>query len=154
MKYSPLQLVRYLIPEISVSANSSFDPQKPIEARTDQFSVQVVVTQQEVHEEFKGHSWSIEMTITQKIMEGQNSPYTFRLSLVGLFFCKDGLPPKAEEERFVRVNGSSILYGAAREMMRSVTALGPWGALLLPTASFYESEAAQKVEGTTIPNSG
>jgi preprotein translocase subunit SecB len=136
MKYSPLQLLRYLVPEVSCSANPSFDPEKDYEAGTEQLSVSAVVTQQQAPEKFTGHSWSVEMRISQKLKEGQNSPYTFEVALVGFFACGGGLPPAAEEERFVRVNGSSMLYGAAREIIRSLTARGPWGEIFLASASF------------------
>lgn len=149
MKHSPLQLVRYLAPEISVSANSSFNPAKPTESGTEQLVVQAIVAQQKAPDNFRGQSWSIEMLITQTFKEGQNFPYTFKLALVGLFLCHDGKVAKADEERFVRINGSSILYATARELVRSLTTLGPWGEVLLPTASFYEDVAVEKKETAT-----
>lgn len=153
MKHSPLQLVRYLAPEIAMSANSAFNPAKPIEAGTDQLAVQAVVAQQKAPDNFQGRSWVIEMSITQTIKEGQNFPYTFKLALVGLFLCHDGKLANEIEERFVRTNGSSILYATARELVRSLTTLGPWGQVLLPTASFYENVTEEKEEAAA-PKSG
>ncbi len=144
MKYSHLQLERYLVSEISVSTNAAFNPEKPIETGSEQLSVQSNVAQQKTPEESKDHSWLVEMSITQTIKENQNFPYTFKLSLVGMFVCKEGLPASLEEERYVRVNGSSVLYGAAREVLRSITTLSPWGVVLLPSLSFVEKEDAPK----------
>ena len=141
MKHSPLQLLRYLAPEISCSANLAFDPSKECDNALEQLSVNAIVGQQQAPENAPGHSWSVEMKVSQKLKDGQNFPYKFDLSLIGLFLCKDGFPAPADEEQFVRVNGSSMLYGAARELVRSLTSRGPWGELFLPTLSFYDKAA-------------
>src|SRR5580692_8612473 len=117
MKQSPLELLRYLVPEISCSANPNFDPNKECEGGRDKYTVEAAVIRQESQKDAPGHSWSVEMTISQKLEEGQNFPYEFEITIVGFFTCLEGLPPAAEEERFVRVNGSSLLYGAARELV-------------------------------------
>jgi hypothetical protein len=91
------------------------------------------------------------MKVSQKLTEGQNFPYKFDLTILGFFVCRDGVPPEAGEQRFVRVNGSSMLYGIAREIIRSTTAMGPWGFILLPTISFYEKDPTQKDETELIP---
>jgi preprotein translocase subunit SecB len=144
MKHSPLQLLRYLAPDVSCAANPGFSPEKPLDVVLDQFSVNAVATRQQAPDNFTGHSWSVEMTISQKLKEGQNFPYKFELTLVGFFACHDGLPPTAEEDTFVRVNGSSMLYGAAREVVRALTSRGPWGELFLPSISFYNKESKPK----------
>lgn len=149
MKHSPLQLLRYLVPEIACSANPGFAPQKECENAIDQFSVNAVVTQQKAQGNFPGHSWLVDMTISQKLKEGQNFPYKFDLSIVGFFACNNGFPSSVDEEHFVRVNGSSMLYGAARELIRSLTARGPWGELILPSISFYDN--ATKPTEEVIP---
>jgi preprotein translocase subunit SecB len=147
MKHSPLQLLRYLVPDVSCTANPGFSPQKPFDVVLDQFSVNAVVTRQSAPANFPRHSWSVEMTVSQKLKEGQNFPYKFEVALVGFFACQDGLPAAAEEDTFVRINGSSMLYGAARELVRSLTSRGPWGELFLPSISFYDNKP--KPEGET-----
>jgi preprotein translocase subunit SecB len=151
MKHSPLQLLRYFVPEMSFSANQAFNPEKACESGNEQFSVEAVVTKQKALENFPGHSWSVEMVISQKIKEGQNFPYQFKLTLVGMFACKDGVMTDDIENQFVRVNGSSMLYGAARELVRLTTTLGPWGEIILPTISFYNKEATQKEQNAPVP---
>ena len=141
MKDSPLQLLRYFTPEICCSANPSFDPQKVCEAGVDQFSVNAVVTRQTAADNFPGHSWCVEMHIAQKYKDGQNFPYKFDVTLIGFFACSDGFPSPADEGQFVRVNGSSMLYGAARELLRSLTSRGPWSEVFLPGISFYDKNS-------------
>ena len=137
MKHSPLQLLRYVVSDSSCSANLAFNPEKEYEGGTEQLTVNSVVTQQKTSDA-EEHSWSVEMTICQKLKEKQNFPYQFNLTIIGFFNCKNKFPSPTDEEQFVRVNGGSILYGAARELVRSSTCRGPWGELFLPTVSFYE----------------
>ena len=75
------------------------------------------------------------------------------MALVGFFGCRDGFPSPEDEEQFVRVNGSSMLYGAAREIVRSLTSRGPWGELMLPGISFYDKGAKPKEEPASAPKS-
>jgi preprotein translocase subunit SecB len=146
MKPSPLQLLRYFTPEISCSANLAFDPAREAVNGPDQLSVSAVVARQKTPDNLPGHSWSVEMTITQSLREGNNFPYKFNLALIGFFVCKDGFATPADEEQFVRVNGSSMLYGASRELVRSLTSSGPWGELFLPTLSFYDKASKPQAE--------
>jgi preprotein translocase subunit SecB len=150
MKHSPLQLLRYVVADVACTATPTFDPSKPFDSTTtDLLSVDATVTQQEAPEDFPGHSWSAEMSISQTLKDGQNFPYTFKLSLVGFFACHDGFASPEDEERFVRVNGSSMLYGAAREIIRSATSCGPWGELFLPGVSFYDKGNSSKEDQAT-----
>jgi len=152
MKHSPLQLLRYVVADLSCTATPNFDPQKPFESIiAEQLSVNVTVTQQKSPDNFPGHSWSVEMSISQTLKEGQNFPYTFKVSFVGFFACRDGFPSPTDEEQFVRVNGSSMLYGAARELVRSLTSRGPWGELFIPSISFYDKNLKTQTEPAGPP---
>jgi preprotein translocase subunit SecB len=153
MKNSPLQLLRYFIPEISFSANPSFDSNKECDTAMEEFSVETAVNRQTAPKGFPGHSWTIEMKISQGIKEGKNFPYRFKLVILGMFAFLDEALAEEKETQFVRVNGSSILYGAAREVLRSTTALGPWDALIIPGISFYEKQLVQKEEAAPVQES-
>lgn len=148
MKHSPLQLLRYVVAEISVSANRTFDPSKPSDCDITRMSVETVVNQQKTSEQGSDNSWLVEMAISQKVLEGQNFPYDFNLIIVGVFALKEGAIAANKESQFVTVNGSSMLYSAARELIRSTTAIGPWGELFLPTVSFYDKETSQRKPST------
>jgi preprotein translocase subunit SecB len=151
MKNSCLQLLRYFVPEISISANPSFNPDKDRDSGMEEFSVGTAVNRQAAPEGFPGHSWLIEMQISQGIKQGKNSPYQFKLVIVGMFAFNDGTETDEKEAQFVQVNGSTILYGAAREILRSTMTLGPWGHVIIPTISFYEKQATHT--GETVPAS-
>jgi|ERR1017187_1617079 preprotein translocase subunit SecB len=140
MKHSPLQLIRYFVTACACNANPKYDPQKEIVGGLEQFSVEVKATPLEPTKDLPGHHWSVEMAVVQKINEGQNFPYTFHITMEGMYACKDGVLKTEAEIQFVKVNGSSMLYGIAREQIRALTAAGPWGAIIIPTLSFYEKQ--------------
>lgn len=146
MKHSPLQLMRYLVTDIACTGNPVFDPTTEFQVALEQYSVEAKAYPMEPSKEFPGHPWSVEMSIAQKIKEGQNFPYTFHITMIGMFACKDGVLDTEKEIQFVRVNGSSMLYGIAREHIRALTAAGPWGAVIIPTMSFYDKDTGAKEE--------
>jgi preprotein translocase subunit SecB len=146
MKHSPLQLVRYLVTDVACTADPKFDPQKEIVGAMEQFSIESKASPFENPKNDPAHPWSVELTVSQKVKEGQNIPYEFRIALVGVFACRNEAPVDERETRFVRVNGSSMLYGIAREHIRALTAAGPWGAIILPTMSFYDNKELPKKE--------
>jgi preprotein translocase subunit SecB len=51
----------------------------------------------------------------------------------------DGFPDD-RIERLVRTNGTSMLFGLLREVIRDTTARGPYTGVILPSTSFYQSE--------------
>jgi preprotein translocase subunit SecB len=149
MKQSSFQLIRYLVPQVSCAANPKYDQNKPIEGGFELFAVNVVLSRQTAPiDNFPGSPWSIEMSITQEIREGINFPYKFNITVLGFFTCLQPFQSPLQEEGFVKTNGSSMLYGIAREIIRSLTASGPWFGLLLPTLSFAEKENTPATPGT------
>jgi preprotein translocase subunit SecB len=138
MRSSPLQLLRYFVEEVSCTSNPDYDPGKDVEILEDQFRVDTTVDSREGDEGDELGSWTVQMSIHQQIGPGQNFPYEFKLSIIGFFVCRDDLPNTWTPEYFVKVNGSSLLYGAAREIIRATTARGPWSDVIVPTLSFYE----------------
>jgi len=143
MKKSPLQLVRYMVSDISCTTHPGYNPDAELEHRPDQFGVRTSFSRLDESEDPSVHHWSVEMTITQQVGPKQNFPYSFKLSLLGLFECRPTPQGPRDEEMFVQVNGCSILYGAARELIRSITAVGSWGDLILPTVSFYDPKPVE-----------
>ena len=151
MKHSPLQLLQYFVPEISFTANQTFNTEKGCEGGIEEFSVEAVAKHQAAPENFQGRSWSVEMVISQKLKDGQNLPYKFSMTLVGMFAWLDKNATSEQEAQFVRVNGSTILYATAREVIRSTTTLGPWGPVILPTLSFYDKDASKEQATSQAP---
>ncbi len=62
-------------------------------------------------------------------------PYEAELQLQGLVQIHDGLPEDRKEQLSL-VNGFSVMYSAAREMLLNITARSAYGAVTLPTLNF------------------
>jgi hypothetical protein len=43
-------------------------------------------------------------------------------------------------ERLMRINGTSLVFSAAREIIRAITSRGPFKPILLPTVTFWEAK--------------
>jgi preprotein translocase subunit SecB len=70
--------------------------------------------------------------------EGEDGtlPYTIELEVIGQFSILD--PQYQDKEKLVRVNGTSILYSAAREQILTITGRCLFGPYQLPTVNFQE----------------
>jgi len=71
-------------------------------------------------------------------------PYDFSLTIDGFFRCP-GMEEMVEEDiskiaPVIYVTGSSVLFVTAREYLRSITAAGPYGPLILPGHQFSPSD--------------
>jgi preprotein translocase subunit SecB len=91
--------------------------------------------------------WTVVLSVEQHTPISKNAPYGFSLQLWGYFEVVAGVP-RDRAEQLVLTNGSSILFAAAREIVRDMTSKGPHPPLLLPTLSFFplpKEEAAAEV---------
>jgi preprotein translocase subunit SecB len=121
--------------DLAVKARTDFDPETESTAETDEFTVKV---EMQPPKEASQGIWQVTLILLQQPTAKANFPYEFRLELVGFFRCSvEGIEPETEE-RMVRINGASMLYGIAREIVRANTERGPWSGVMLPTISFYE----------------
>lgn len=64
-------------------------------------------------------------------------PYNFRISLVGFFHIDKNYPADRASVLFY-ANAPGILYAAAREVLATAMARGPYPAIILPSASFLD----------------
>ncbi|MES2738369.1 MAG: hypothetical protein V4672_18760 [Verrucomicrobiota bacterium] len=135
MKLSPLQLVRYLMPDVFCVAYADYDPEKPRHYGDQSLQVSGSVTPMKADKKDDFSTWSVDLELQLEPSEDTNVPYRIAIKLVGLFRCSS-TPADMPTDAFVQANGSSILYGIARELIRGLTAIGPWGQVLLPTLSF------------------
>jgi len=76
--------------------------------------------------------YQIEIKIENLHSKTITLPYTIEANVVGVFsvdpdFKHDDL------DRLVQINGASMLFGAAREQILTITGRGPYGPLKLPT---------------------
>jgi preprotein translocase subunit SecB len=142
MKLSPLQLEAYFLTDLNLQADLHHDPAKPIAFREDDLVVETDV------QPLPGadRRWQVRLKIQLQPKPQSNSPYTFSLTVVGFIWAAAQLPAD-KLEPLVRTNGPSMLYGAAREMVRDLTARGPFPPLSLPSVLFL-NQAQPPAEAT------
>ena len=68
--------------------------------------------------------WLVTLIVRQHASEDQ--PYAFSVELEGYFSIFSSRFDEAGSEKLLRTNGAAVLYGVAREMIRSLTAHGPY----------------------------
>lgn len=132
MNLSPLQLEQYFVTELSFSSNRAFDPHAPASIEVDQVTVEHNCQQTE-----KDRTWQVTLGVKLHAPADANAPYHLAVEMVGIFSVLEGFPDE-KEERMVKINGPSMLYGIAREVIRDVTSRGPYFPILLPSANFFE----------------
>ena len=85
----------------------------------------------------------IDLEITIDNAEGKTVPYNVDIGVTGVFNVLPGLP-KEKRVNLVAVNGASILYGAIREIVLSLTSRFASGALTLPGMNFEDIAQSSK----------
>jgi preprotein translocase subunit SecB len=145
MKLSPLKLTSYFCSDISFSANSDFDPTKPVELKLTEFSCNNKVEPVKDAE----RQYQVELSVKHQISKKSNSPCSYSVEIIGFFEIAEAFPAEKREQA-VRVNAPSVLYGIAREIVRSITTHGPFNAVIVPTVSFID-EAISKGSRPSLP---
>ncbi len=142
MNSSPLQLNNYFVTAISFTANKEFDPQKEVKL---QFSdIEVVPTFLKLNDNVR--EWQVALRIKQQPVRPEaNAPYFFTIDLVG-FFSVDEAYPVEKAELLITTNASSILFSSGREIVRTLTGMGPYTQMLLPAGLFYDAKAVKKTD--------
>ncbi len=141
MELAPLQLSDYFVHSIHVDAMPDYDVNKPADLDIEALTVEKKCTPQDSD---GGRRYGIDLVIKQTEIEGKNLPYTYELRMFGLI---DVIPDNLDEERMqrlVEINGPSMLFGAAREILRAATGRGPYGPLLIPSTTFYKPSKTKK----------
>ena len=132
---SQLLVKRYFVTDLLVQANKSFDESAPMNLGFEALQIESSV----VAPEREGAEWEVALRLFYQGSTKVNSPYFFRIEVVGFFNVADSYP-KQNAEWLIRTNAPSVLYSTARETLRAAMASGPFRALLLPAVSFYTDE--------------
>ncbi len=133
---SNLQLEHYFLTALNYTVNPDFNPEDPIK-----FEFTDIVTEygKQPLNKKSNKEWQVDLKIEFIPPEERNIPYSFSASIVGFF----SIGPNISEEKlenFIEINGTSVLYSTLREIIHTLTAKGPFRALLLPTLCFQKDE--------------
>ena len=140
---SPIELERYFVSDQAVTVRHAFSAEKEIETRIEEFSVKNEAIRVTANEDGP-EKWQVTVEIKHLPAPETNFPYDFRLTIVGIFRATLEKADAVHIERLMKINGSSILYGMAREIIRANTERGPWSGIVIPTHSFYEPKPSEE----------
>jgi preprotein translocase subunit SecB len=135
MKPSPLDLHYYYVTELTFSVNKTFKA-GDITA-LEGGNLRVIPDLRRSDAPDNEPEWIMSLRVQQLAADDQ--PYAFSIEIVG-HFSISGMVPEDLRDRILKANASSMLYGAAREIVRSVTAQGPYMPAILPSVSFYPAK--------------
>jgi preprotein translocase subunit SecB len=126
MNTSPLQLDRHFFTKIHLDAHPHADA-----AAKPRLQAEVDVAPAE------NEPRRYQLTLRLKVVPPPDKklPYTAEIHVVGLVRVAPSWPEETLHQ-LVEVNGTALLYGAAREMLCNLTARGPWPMLSLHSVSF------------------
>jgi preprotein translocase subunit SecB len=131
IKASSLQLRRYFVTQLNIIANPAFDTAKGVIQKQSDLRVSGDMSPTD-----DAATFQIKLNIQIQPGAESNLPYSIVIEIVGIF--KSGFTGEKEDiERVVSINGSSMLYGSAREIVRATTAAGAYSQLLLPSIVFW-----------------
>jgi preprotein translocase subunit SecB len=133
LKASSLQLKRYFVTQLNIIANPSFDASK----ETAQKEPDICLSGELLKNAEDPTLFQIKHNLKIQSSAESNIPYSVVVEIIGVF--KSAFTGSDEQvERVVFVNGGSILYSTAREIVRASTAFGPYGQILIPSVVFAE----------------
>jgi len=134
----PLRLDGYFVTELSVKANARFFE---AQARPD---IVPDVTVGSMEKKTEDDRFGLHLTIEVASTTDAVQPYEIKVGLFGMF-CVDKEVPQAERPALIVHNGAHVLYGAARELVLSLTSRGPYGAVMLPLKHFSHYRSTHEV---------
>jgi len=148
MRAAQIQLTNYFVSELQFTANRSYD----VDAASTTSVEDLQLTTTADPRPNSPREWQITLRIALNAPPERNAPYAFLVEMIG-FIAVDESVTNERVERFARINGTSLVFSAAREIIKAATSRGPFPPLLLPTVSFWEpkqeshQEDAQQQEG-------
>lgn len=133
---SPIQLSQAVFTDVRITAQ-----QDAYVAPDSVFNTQVEFGAKPISDDQL--AWNVVVRVHIKQANDKKPTYLGTVECVGLFQVHPQLP-KENVEKFVFVNGTSILYGAVRELISTITARGPWPSITLVSQSFSASYEQHK----------
>ena len=140
MNPSPLNMEHYFVTSLSMTSNSAFDVKKPLDLKLEQLQVEHVLREDQPAD----RHWQVTLRVKFSPGPDVNVPYHFMIEMVGLF----QVHPSFQEnmvKKLIETNATGMLFGIAREILRSTMSAGPFTPLILPTVSFLPEEQKQEL---------
>ena len=143
---APVEVLNYFVKSFSMDTNMKCDKDKP----RDLSLKNIVITNRIFPAKNQKNCYMVFLNLEMKVPEGKNTPYAIKMEMFGRFQVSERVPDELREI-MVKTNGSSILYGAAREIIKEMTGRGIFRKIQFPTVSFAPLD--KKSQSTTTVKS-
>lgn len=161
MQLSPLQLLEYTFDGVSVVPVEGYQADPAFAPGLVFFPGKLAMSADTglalLDEKEKYSDFGVKLTLRVGPKEDAQAPYNIQVSVRGIVRMHLTQVDGQGEERRVRalVNGASLLYGAVREMVSTVTSRSAHGPLLLPSLNFQDlaSHKPDEVAPPALPSS-
>jgi preprotein translocase subunit SecB len=130
----PLEIDNYIVDEVSVKTNSSFDPNKGPTKVGVNFNCDIG---QKTDDPLRYKIW-LDFRLGDITPEASNMPYTIHLVINCFFHFAPGTKSEVMD-KMLTTNGLAITYGIARGVISQATANGLFGKYLLPTVNLVDA---------------
>lgn len=136
---SPLQLKHYHFKALSIRSMPDFDMDAADYGGTpyphmkpERIATRIILG---TATDTQKQNFLVELHLAYEPEPGELFPYTVHTEVEGIFEL-DSAEPQDEQKQIVAVNGASLLVGAIREQILSLTARHQYGPVLIPSLSF------------------
>jgi len=161
VQLSPLQLLEYTFDGVSVIPVEGYEADPAFAPGLVFFPGKLAMSADTglalLDEKEKYSDFGVKLTLRVGPKEDAQAPYNIQVSVRGIVRMHLTQVDGQAEERRVRalVNGASLLYGAVREMVSTITSRSAHGPLLLPSLNFQDlaSHKPDEVAPTALPSS-
>lgn len=140
---SPLKLESYFITELSYAVKSEFEGRVGQSIASEFPSLHARVDASRSDDD--PLRWRCALRVESDDQASTNFPYSIRVALVGYFAVSADYQSESAEA-LARVNGTSILYSAAREALAAATGRSGFAAIVLPSVRFLPTNPAPALE--------
>jgi preprotein translocase subunit SecB len=163
VQLSPLQLLEYTFDGVSVMPVEGYEADPAFAPGLVFFPGKLAMSADTglalLDEKEKYSDFGVKLTLRVGPKEDAQAPYNIQVSVRGIVRMHLTQVDGQAEERRVRalVNGASLLYGAVREMVSTVSSRSAHGPLLLPSLNFQDlashkpDDAAPAVLPSSVP---
>ena len=161
MQLSPLQLLEYTFDGVSVIPVDGYEADPAFAPGLVFFPGKLAMSADTglalLDEKEKYSDFGVKLTLRVGPKDDAQAPYNIQISVRGVVRMHLTQADGQAEERRVRalVNGASLLYGAVREMVSTITSRSAHGSFLLPSLSFQDlaTHKPDEVAPTVLPSS-
>ena len=150
MKPSLLQLKHYRFFELYIMPMERYEVTESLEypdLSNALFHAEIGYSELDHKEDEGAPEFALKIYLTIDPKQDAEFPYTIKIGVEGFFSLLD---TPSDIKSFVVVNGSSLLYGVARDTLLATTLRFNYGPVMLPTVQFTELIGEQ---GDSVSNS-